>query len=141
MTKKIILTAMIVSCVFLNGCIFEEKIIRGKARGNEAETVYAVQKISDLGTVETVAVLCSDNAVLAGLRLSDRERGGETCEQALKILKKQFPRVRTYIVGADETWAEDVIELSLYAEGGMDRKILEKRFEFLVNEKLKKAKK
>ncbi len=141
MTKKLMLTMFVAGCVFLNGCSTPDKIIRGKARGNERENVRAVQNISKLGTVKTVAVLCRKDVVIAGIRLSDRTQGTETCRRTLEILKEQFPTSHTFIVGADELWAENVIELSLCAEGGMDKKVLEKRFGFLVNEKLKNAEK
>ena len=132
--------AMAALCVFLLcGCrnsIRNEKIVRGTARGNVHENVNAVQLISELETVKTVSVLHRKDTVLAGIRMSETKRTKETCEKALQILKMQFPDAANYIVSADEQWAEDVIELGFYAEGGMNRGILEKRFEYLAWEKM-----
>ena len=86
--------------------------------------------------MQTASVLCDDDTVMAGLRLSDFDNKDEIYRNAHKILKEKFPGAENYLVGADDHWAEAVIELNLYAEGGMDRKVLEKRFDFLKYEKL-----
>lgn len=134
--KKIFAFLLILTYIFLCGCGMNERIVDGDARGNEHANVRAVKTISDLDAVQTVSVLCKDETVLVGLRLFDETKGEEICKKALAILKEQFPDAEYYIVGADEPWSEDVIELNLYAEGGMDREILEKRFDFLCREKL-----
>ena len=113
-----------------------ERIVDGDARGNDDANVRAVKTISGLGGVQTVSVLYKDETVLAGLRLFDESKGTEICGKTVEILKEQFPDAENYIVGADEQWAEDVIELNLYAEGGMDRKSLQKRFDWLCREKM-----
>ena len=128
---------IVVICMFfLTGCSAPQRISVGCARGNASANVDAVDEIGNLGEVSRVSVICKDGIVLAGLRLSGEIHGNEIYKKTLAILKRNFPDAERYLLGVDDEWAEDVIELNLYAEGGMEREILEKRFDFLVREKL-----
>lgn len=137
MKKSMIFVAVIGVICFVSGCIAEKKVVQGKSHGNNADNVRAVEEISKSGAVEAVSVISDDDVVMAGIRLWDEAYGRQVCDDAVGILKRVFPDAEMYIVGLNEQWAENVIELSFYAEGGMEREILEKRFEFLVGEKLK----
>jgi len=136
MTKKVLTVLFVAIFFFLCGCGAKERIVLDGARGNNDENVEAVLEISRIDGVRTASVLCDDDTVMAGLRLSESDDKDRICKNAHEILKEKFPEAENYIVGADDQWSEAVIELNLYAEGGMDRKVLEKRFDFLKYEKL-----
>lgn len=137
--KKIVFAITVLLCSILCGCGTYERFEKDRARGNDINNVEAAKEISNIEGVSTVSVLSQGKTVLAGIRIVGGNNGKKVCDCTVKLLKKWFPEADVYIVGANEPWAEDIIELNLYAESGMDRKILKKRFEFLVNEKLKMA--
>ena len=121
----------------LTGCDEDgEQIIQGDAKGNDAKNVDAAKTISELESVRSVAVMSERGVVIAGLKLDDEVFEQEVCSGTLEILREKFPGEDCYIVGADEKWADDVIELCLYTDSGMDKEILEKRFNYLVREKM-----
>ena len=136
--KKIFLIIFCFASALLAGCSENEQISMGKARGNDGNNVETAKIISEMETVNSVAVVSENGIVIAGIKLNDKSAGKETCDKVLKLLKERFPDEEYYIVGADEDWAEDVIELCLYTDGGMDKDVLEKRFDFLVGEKMGK---
>ena len=135
--KKIIAVIFCIAVFALVGCgENEEQIIQGDAKGNDAKNVDAAKIISELEAVRSVAVMSESGVVIAGLKLDDEVFEQEVCSGTLEILREKFPDKDCYIVGADEKWADDVIELCLYTDSGMDKDILEKRFNYLVYEKM-----
>lgn len=137
MMKMCILIIMLFMEIFLCGCAENKHIVMDRARGNEEVNVETAQSISKLNNVKAVSVLCKDDIILAGVKLTENGERTEVGINAMKIIKERFPDAEIYILSIDDQMADDVIELNLYAEAGMERDVLEKRFEYLVEKKLK----
>ncbi|MBQ7097751.1 MAG: hypothetical protein IJN96_06695 [Clostridia bacterium] len=135
--KRFVTLFLVLIVLVLGGCAQnDEMIIQDDAKGNDAKNVDAAKTISELESVRSVAVMSDRGVVIAGLKLDDEVFEQEVCSGTLEILREKFPGEDCYIVGADEKWADDVIELCLYTDSGMDKDILEKRFNYLVHEKM-----
>lgn len=103
----------------------------GNVRGNNKKCIDAAQRISALHGVDAVAVLKLQNRILAGIRL-DIENP-ETSNKIKSILNGLFPNSKDLQIEVSNNKAEEIIELSYFADSDMQRNIIEGRFEFLWN--------
>lgn len=103
-------------------------------RGNNKESIDAAREIANLAGVRETAVLSFDGYVMTGVSVLDGADCDEICIQGEEILKRFFPDVETYRIEAGNQWADKVIELSFYLDAKVSRRILKKRFLYLVTE-------
>ncbi len=103
-------------------------------RGNNKKSIEAARDIAKLTDVRETAVLSLDGYVIAGVSVFDNANREEICMQGENILKKFFPDSKTYRIEAGTEWADKVIELSFYLDAKVKRRILRKRFLYLVAE-------
>ncbi len=135
--KKIfLLTVIFIIVMFFISSIQIKNIslsdnIRDNERSNNMKNLYVVREIATLNGVKEVAVLNKKNKILVGILTDNIEIS--TKEQTQNIVKKNFPRFSKYAISINDDLAIDIIELSYYLGAKSDRKILEKRFNFLVS--------
>ena len=103
-------------------------------RGNNRESIDAAREIANLDGVKEVAVLTLDGYVIAGVSVSDNADCEEICIQGEDILRRVFPDAEMYRIEADNQWSDKVIELSFYLDTKVRRRVLKKRFLYLVTE-------
>ncbi len=103
----------------------------GNTRGNNKRCIDAAQRISNLDGVNAVAVLKLEDRILAGVRL-DRENM-ETTNKIKSILNGLFPGSKNLQIEVSNSKAEQIIELSYFADSDMHKDTIQGRFEFLWN--------
>ena len=103
----------------------------GSVRGNNRRCIDAAQRISNLGGVDAVAVLKLHDRILAGVRLEKEDSA--MSNKIASILNGLFPDIRECRIEVSNTKAEQIIELSYFADTDMRKGILDGRFEFLWN--------
>ncbi len=105
----------------------------GSERFNDSESMNAAREIATINGVTEVAVLQRSGRIIAGI-LSEGD-AHLTKMSAEKILKKRFPNAVSRAAFVEDDEALDIIELSYYIDSGVERKILKKRFNYLVGKK------
>lgn len=101
----------------------------GNVRGNNKRCIDAAQRISNLNEVDEVAVLKLQNRILAGIRLN---RENPAISNKIKsILRGLFPNVKDLQIEVSNNKAEQIIELSYFADSDIQKNVIEGRFEFL----------
>ncbi len=128
--------AVVVLCALLCGvwygvCVASSGL---NERGNNKKSIDAAREVAELAGVRETAVLSLDGYVIAGVSAFDNVNCEEICIQGENILKKIFPDGKMYRIEADSEWADKVVELSFYIDTKVSRRILRKRFLYLVTE-------
>ncbi len=103
----------------------------GNTRGNNKRCIDAAQRISNLDGVDAVAVLKLEDRILAGVRL-DRENMATT-NKIKSILNGLFRSSKDLQIEVSNSKAEQIIELSYFADSDMQKNVIKGRFEFLWN--------
>lgn len=121
-------------CCFLLGILLITVVLwanYGSVRGNNKRCIDAAQRISNLGGVDAVAVLKLQDRILAGIRLDKEDTA--ISNQISSILNGLFPNAKDLQIEVSNSKAEQIIELSYYADSDMQKNIIDGRFEFLWN--------
>ncbi len=128
--------AIVILGVVLSGAWYGAYAVSGglDERGNNKRSIESAREIAKLIGVRETAVLSLDEYVIAGVSVFDNTNCEEICMQGEKILKKFFPCGKMYRIEADTEWADKVVELSFYLDTKVSRRILRKRFMYLVTE-------
>lgn len=103
----------------------------GDVRGNNKRCIDAAERISNLGGVDSVAVLKMQGRILAGIRLDKED--AVISNKIKSILNGVFPDIKDFQIEVSNSKAEQIIELSYFADSDMQKSILDGRFEFLWN--------
>lgn len=103
----------------------------GNIRGNNKRCIDAARRISGLNGVDAVAVLKLQDRILAGIRLDKDDAA--ISNKIRSILNGLFPNARNLQIEVSNSKAEQIIELSYFADSDMQKNIIEGRFEFLWN--------
>lgn len=99
---------------------------------NDRTHLVAAERLSAIEGVRDAAVLSCDGMMLVGVRMENPELAGFTWEQSNEIIKEMFPKIRTCRMFVGDDKADSVVELSFYADTDIDRRILRKRFKYLM---------
>lgn len=105
-------------------------------RGNDKTHIDAARQISAIEGVEWAAVLSCEGRVLAGITLlpgADKEYVGEWAEEFLKTDFADAKKIRIFT--GDEN-ARNVAELSFCIDADMNKKLLKRRFDFLIEQNI-----
>ena len=103
----------------------------GSIRGNNKRCMDAAQRISNLNGIDAVAVLKRQDRILAGIRL-DKEDAAIS-NKVRSILNGLFPNIKEFQIEVSNGKAEQIIELSYFADSDMQKSVIDGRFEFLWN--------
>ncbi len=100
-------------------------------RGNDLTHIQAAQEIDNIVGVEAASVITRNDCVLVGITLFKGADKKDVGNRAKQIVLKNFSASENCKIFVGNKKAEDVIELSLYIDSDMDKKILEKRFDYI----------
>ncbi len=135
MIKKTILKMFIVALVFFAACFV---VGNSKAnnnayeKGNDNSHIEAAREISAFEGVIDAAVISYEGKTMAGVSIDENCDKGEVLLFAESLLKRTLGEDEVYYVSVGDETAEKIIELGLYLDTDMDRKILEQRTRFLL---------
>ncbi len=101
-------------------------------RGNDLVHIEIARSLSGLEGVKDAAVLSCEGGVLAGVRILEEADAESIRGQAERLLKESFSEKMRLRLEVGGKGAEDIVDLSRYLETKMDKRVLKKRFEFLV---------
>ncbi len=133
MNKKnfVIVFVLIILCLSVQAAKWQNA-----ERGNDKAHIDAARHISSIEGVKWAAVLSCDGRVLAGITLLPGADKGYVGEWAEEFLKTDFADAKKIRIFTGDENARDVAELSFCIETDMNRKLLKKRFDFLVEQKI-----
>ena len=129
MKKRIIVTFF---CVISGILTFVSGADVNLPRGNDEQSIMAAQAMSHIEGIKRLAVLSRDNMVLVGAETLEGANRSVIKNRIGQMVKEYFPEYGRCLLGVDNHWSESVLELPFYIDGGMNRKVLEKRFEYLA---------
>ncbi len=123
---------MTVFCIIpgIFACVFGADI--NLPWGNNERNIQAAQAMSRIAGIHRLAVLSHGDAVLVGVETLEGANRNEIKSRIGQMVKDYFPGYSRCLLGVDNLWAESVLEMPFYIDGGMNRKVIEKRFEYLA---------
>lgn len=129
MQKRIFLTVFIfiTLCLTVQGAKWYDE-----ERGNDKAHIDVARQISSLEGVDSAAVISREGSVLAGIILLNDADEGYVGQWAEEMLKTTFPQAKEFKVFMGDENASDVVELSFCVETDINKKLLMKRFDFLM---------
>ncbi|MBQ9757413.1 MAG: hypothetical protein IJW15_03225 [Clostridia bacterium] len=101
-------------------------------RGNDRVHLDAAREISSFEGVLDAAVISYEGKGMAGIRTEENCDKEEILLFAESVLRMAFGENEVYYISVDDETAEKIIELSLYLDTDMDKRILEQRTRFLL---------
>jgi len=136
MTKKRSVQVIFLFCVIILSIFWykNSKETEAKAanyeRYNDDTHIKAARKISELEGVIESAVISCDGKILVGIRVFDNAENSQIQSSASYILEKFFRQDNEIHIETGNDNAKKIIELSLYLETDMNKKVLRQRFDF-----------
>lgn len=100
---------------------------------NNRKCLSVATKIAELTDADDIAILYKDKNLLCGLRLKDRTFSNEDRNLIMEILKNDFPAIKNFRLEANNSLAQDILELSYYSSKNIHKYILSSRFDFLMS--------
>ena len=121
-----------IACILSGVCVFSAMGGMERPWGNKERNIQATQEISKVAGIRKIAVLSRNGFVLVGIETLEGADKMLIKKHTESALRKYFSGCERCLLGIDNFWADSVLELPFYIDGGMNRKILEKRFEYLA---------
>ncbi len=100
---------------------------------NNKKCLSVATKIAELTNADDIAVIYKDKNLLCGLRIKDRTLSENDKNLVLAILKNDFPSIKNFRFEANNSIAQDILELSYYSSKNIHKYILSSRFDFLLS--------
>ena len=131
MKKRIIITIIFVAFGVLVVVKANDETVR--LLGNSQQNIQVTKEISKIAGISKVAVLSHGDTVLLGIKSFEGTDVKMIKKRVRMSVSKGFPKHKRCLIGVDSEWADAVLELPFYIDGGMNNKLTEKRFWYLAN--------
>lgn len=103
-------------------------------RGNNKQNILAAREISRINGIGKFSVLSHGDTVMVGVDTLDGAEREAVKSGIAEQIRRFFPEFKKCLLGTDSLWADAVVELALYIDGGMSTDVVEKRFRYLAEE-------
>ncbi len=138
MIKKFIFKMFAVASVFFAACFIvgNSKALqlnnKTYEKGNDSSHIETARAISSFEGVIDAAVISYEGKTMAGVSIDENCDKEEVILFAESVLKRILGENEAFYVSVGDETAEKIIELSLYLDTDLDRKVLEQRTRFLL---------
>ncbi|MBQ7959951.1 MAG: hypothetical protein IJ285_01900 [Clostridia bacterium] len=130
MDKKIFVLLVMAFSVLVQSVYGVKELIRES--GNDAAHIEVAKELNRIEGVAEAAVISCEKKILVGITVFENADIKNVGSVAREIVAKRFSKIRKCRINIGNSDAMNVIELSGFIETELDKKMLKKRFEFLV---------
>lgn len=102
--------------------------------GNDTAHIEAAKELNRIDGVAEAAVVSCEKRILVGISVFDGADLKNIGKEARMVIATRFSKIKQCRINVGNTDALKIIELSGFIETDLDRNMLKKRFEFLMED-------